>query len=231
MSDQGKGSGGATGAAARVFGKGLAGVFGAAGRLRPATKPLHPRGSVHAATLERVGLSEPTGVDWLDTGGVDEVLVRLSRSVGLPGPVPDVLGLAIRVPLGGSRHGDLLFATTGSGPIGRFVLRPVRDPAARYSTLLPYRTPAGSLLLAAAGITGPAGDLRFDLQVASPPRGPWRRFGSLTVFPEPSPDEYVAFDPMTNPIAGLEPYDWIRQLRARSYRAARHSRGDERVQP
>jgi hypothetical protein len=225
-----KGSGGATGAAARVFGKGLAGVFGTAGRLRPATKPLHPRGSVSAATLERFGLSEPTGVDWLDNTGVDEVVVRLSRSIGLPGPLPDVLGLAIRVPLGPDRHGDLLFSTTGCGPVGRFVLRPARDPASRYSTLLPYRAPSGPLLLAAAGSTGPAGELRFDLQVASP-RGPWQRFGTVIVSPEPASDEYVAFDPMTNTIPGLEPYEWVRQLRARSYRAARHSRGDERVHP
>ena len=44
-------------------------------------------------------------------------------------------------------------------------------------------------------------------------------------------DEYVAFDPMTNTVPGLEPYEWVRQLRERSYRAARHSRGDERLQP
>lgn len=228
--DQDDTSGGATGAAARVVGNVLAGVFGAAGRLRPATKPLHPRGRVSAATLERVGLREPTGVEWLDGAGVDEVLVRLSRSVGLPEPLPDVLGLAIRVPLQSGGPGDLLFATTGSGPIGRFVLAPARDAATTYSTLLPYRAPGGSLLLAAAGATNRAGDLRFDLQVASP-RGPWRRFGTVTLFPEPPTDEYVAFDPMTNTIPGLEPYEWVRQLRARSYRAARHSRGDERVRP
>jgi len=224
------GGGGASGAAARVFGKGLAGVFAAAGRLRPATKPLHPRGRVSAATLERVGLREPTGVGWLDTGGVDEVLVRLSRSVGLPDSLPDVLGLAIRVPLAGDGPGDLLFATTGSGPLGRFLLVPVRDAATTFSTLMPYRTPSGPVLLAAAGSTGPTGDLRFHLQVASP-RGAWRRFATVTLFPEPSSDEYVAFDPMTNTIPGLEPYEWVRQLRARSYAAARHSRGDERVHP
>jgi hypothetical protein len=162
---------------------------------------------------------------------VDDVLVRRSRSIGLPEPLPDVLGLAIRIPIAGGRHGDLLFSTTGAGPIGRYVLVPVRDAgAATYSTLLPYRGPSGSLLLAAAGAPNPTGALRFDLEVASP-RGPWRRFGTLEIDDEPAADGYVAFDPMTNTVPGLEPYEWVRQLRAGAYRAARHSRGDERARP
>lgn len=229
MSNDVNGSGGATGTAARVFGHGLAGVFGAAGRLRPSTKPLHPRGSVATATLRRVGLAPPVGVDWLDRSGDDEVLVRFSRSVGLPGPLPDILGLAVRVPTA-TGHGDILFSTTGSGPLGRFVLMPARNSSSvTYSTLLPYRTPAGPVLLAVTGGAESEGS-EFTLSAAVG-RGPWRRFGSLHLRETAGSDEYVAFDPMTNTVPDLEPYEWVRQLRERSYRAARHTRGDERLRP
>ena len=82
---------------------------------RPAAKPLHPRGSVVRGTLRRTGAAERTGAAWLDDAGEDSVLVRQSRAVGLPAPVPDIFGLALRVPTGEGRHGDLLLASTGLG--------------------------------------------------------------------------------------------------------------------
>ena len=68
---------------------------------RPAAKPLHPRGAVVRGDLRRSGATtsaRPTrsGVPWLDEPGNDEVLVRQSRSVGLPEGLPDVHGLALR---------------------------------------------------------------------------------------------------------------------------------------
>lgn len=66
--------------------------------LRPAAKPFHPRGHVVTATLHRFGAEPRTGAEWLDTAGVDEVLVRQSRAIGLPAPLPDIFGLAVRVP-------------------------------------------------------------------------------------------------------------------------------------
>ena len=116
---------------------------------RPAAKPLHPEGSVVSGHLQRFG-GLSTGVAWLDEAGEDEVLVRQSRAVGLPDAAPDIFGVAIRVPAGGGRHGDLLFASTGLGRVSRFVLTASRSPYRRpLTTLLPYRTPAGPVVLAA----------------------------------------------------------------------------------
>jgi len=178
-----------------------------------------------SGTLRRRGGSWATGVDWLDMPGEDEVLVRLSRALGLPRGWPDVLGLALRIPTGPASHGDLLFATTGTGALSRFLLRPTRaEPqASRYTTLLPYRTPSGPLLLAAQPA---AAERHLELSWATP-TGRWHPFAELTLPREPTGDEpepLVSFDPMLNVIPGLVPYDWHRRLREYAYAGARQAR-------
>jgi hypothetical protein len=86
-------------AAAIVPGRILEGVFGLAGLVRPAAKPLHPSGRLRTARLQRHGLSGPdrTGVPWIDDPGESRALVRFSRAVGLPDVLPDIHGLAIRI--------------------------------------------------------------------------------------------------------------------------------------
>lgn len=229
------GGGGAQRAAASVFGRGLAGLFGAVGRLRPSDKPLHPRGAVVPATITRFGLSPECGVPWLDETGTDDVLVRVSRATGLPAPLPDVLGLAIRIPFG-DQHADLLLSSTGRSALGRYLLAPVRSAReATFSTLLPYRTPTGPALIAATPAQS-VGGLDFDLRVAAP-RGAWRRFGRLEIEPDSAADrghgrdDHISFDAMANTVPGLNPPDWVRRLRQPSYRAARRTRGDLRKAP
>jgi hypothetical protein len=56
-----------------------------------------------------------TGVAWLDEAGTNQVAVRLSRSLGLPAPHPDILGMALRIPTQPGQFGDVLLATTGTG--------------------------------------------------------------------------------------------------------------------
>src|SRR4051812_33102174 len=55
-------------------------------------KPMHPRGAVFDAVLDRQGSrshEEPWGVPWFDEPGTDVAVVRLSRGAGLPAPLPD----------------------------------------------------------------------------------------------------------------------------------------------
>ena len=189
---------------------------------RPATKPLHPRGSVVQGTLHRDGTQALTGAGWLDHAGEDLVLVRQSRAIGLPPPVPDIHGLAIRVPTKGGRHGDLLFASTGLGRLTRFTLTAARSPYRRpMTTLLPYRTPVGAVLLAAVF----RDESRVELAWATR-TGRWHPFADLSLPTDPSDhaDMPVSFDPVRNVLPGLEPYDWVRQLREPSYATARQSR-------
>lgn len=188
---------------------------------RPAAKPLHPRGAVLTARIERTGSRPPSGARWLDEPGSDEVLVRVSRAVGMPPGVPDIHGLAIRVPVGESGHGDLLLASTGLSGIGRFVLTPGRTPYSRpLTTLLPYRTATGAVVVAAR----PCSDGSYDLAWARP-RGSWHGFGTLLLGgPAQGQDARLSFDPVLNTVPGLDNYGWVRRLREPSYDTARDSR-------
>ena len=189
---------------------------------RPAAKPLHPRGSVVRGTLHRFGAEESTGAEWLDHAGEDQVLVRQSRAVGLPPPAPDVFGLAVRVPTGVGRHGDLLFATTGLGRLTRFTLTPARSPYGRpLTTLLPYRTPAGPVLLSAVFHDETTLGLAWAVR-----SGAWHPFAELRLHEEPvdEADPLVSFEPVRNELPGLVTYDWVRRLREPAYSTARRSR-------
>jgi hypothetical protein len=197
----------------------LGAVFRLVGEVRPTPKPLHPRGDVRRAELHREGSDEEVGVSLLDQPGVDEVTVRVSRATGLPAPLPDIHGLAVRVPLPDGRHGDLLLASTGLGPRSRFLLKPTRQPRA-LTTLLPYVTPTGPLLLAAAPQVGE----RYDLRWARP-RGPWHRWGRLVLGERADGDPLLSFDPVANPFPALEHPAWVRRLREPAYAQARRSRG------
>ena len=185
---------------------------------RRAPKPLHPRGTVWEAELVRTGSLLPTGVPWLDEPGTERAIVRVSAAVGLPHGWPDFQGLALRLP----EHGDadILLASTGRGPLTRFLLRPVRSSGWHLvTTLLPYRGPEGPLLLAAA----PA-EPGHHVLLRAEGRGPWVAFAALRLLRASA--EAPSFDPILRPPPGLDNYDWVTRLRAPSYRAARGDRGE-----
>jgi hypothetical protein len=208
-------------AASSAGGGVLAAATAVLAALRPARKPLHPDGEILAARVFRSGSAEPTGVGWLDEPGEDDADVRLSRAVGLPGALPDIHGLALRVhaPDG---VGDVLFATTGLGRLTRFLLTPSRGPQTRpMTTLLPYRTDTGAVVLAAEAI----GVEVYELSWARPD-GPWHAFAVLRLSTGRR-EQHLSFDPVVHQITGLEQYPSVRRLRGPAYRRARHSRGDD----
>ena len=187
--------------------------------LRPAGKPLHPEGDVVTGTLVRRGSAVPSGSAWVDDPGRDEVAVRLSRAVGLPEGVPDIHGLAVRVPMPAG-DGDLLFASTGWGRLGRFVLTFGGDPESRpMTTLLPYRSVEGPVLL---GVR--ARDPQVYEMSWSRPLGQWHPFAELRLSDDSAPDRAISFDPVRNQLPGLAQYAWVRLLREPSYKIARRSR-------
>lgn len=206
--------------AASAGGSLLAGATRVVAAVRPAAKPLHPRGVVRTGRLRRRGSDAQAGVAWLDEPGTDEVLVRRSRAIGLPDGLPDIHGLAVRVPLAQHGHADLLLASTGLGRLTRFTLTAARRPESRpMTTLMPYRSPTGPLLLAAT-----AEDERVELAWARP-NGSWHTFGELVLgAPAEAGDALISFDPVRNPVPGLDSYDWVRRLREPAYATARRSR-------
>lgn len=210
-------------AAASGGGAVLSAATGAIAAVRRAAKPLHPRGEVCTGRLLRHGRlddTEPTWVPWLDEAGEDDVLVRRSRAVGLPAGWPDVHGLAVRVPTGEASYADLLLASTGAGRVTRFLLTASSSPTGRpMTTLLPYRSPGGPLLLLAQAVDDGS---TWELAHATG-RGPWRPFGEL-LLGEQVGDPLVSFDPLANRLPGLEQYPAVVRLREPAYARARSTR-------
>jgi hypothetical protein len=207
----------------RVAGR-LAGVpLGALARRRQG-KPMHPRGAVFDGLVERGTGGEPAGVLWLDEPRREAAVVRLSRGIGLPAPWPDLLGLAVRIPGGADGEPvDLLLTSTATAPLLRMVPVPRLRPATAYTSIMGYRSDAGTLRLAALPEAGRE-PLRFTL-CAARGQGPWRPFGRLTLTGPRRPlDPDVRFDAVRHPPHGLVPDGPMARFRAPAYAAAREGR-------
>lgn len=202
--------------AAETAGRMLSGVTAGLSVLRHREKPLHPVGEMFAGRLVRPGSETAHGVPWFDQPGQDDVLVRVSRAIGLPGPLPDVYGLALRLRKGQTRYGDLLLASTGWNAATRHLLLPAWNRESPLSSLLPYRSPVGPVVIGAR----PIDERGYELCWAEVGKG-WHHLGELTLDdPLPETDE-VSFDPILNPLPGLQQYAWVERLRERSYATAR----------
>lgn len=206
-------------------------------------RPMHPHGAVFSAVLDRHGGDRPWGVAFLDATAHDDVVVRLSRGAGLPAPLPDVLGLAVRLDGGSGEPVDLLLSTViGRGALPRLVPALRRDTASVYCSIMAYRSAAGPIRLAALPTTRGipsrpeplAGSVRqrplvFELAAA---RGlePWRPFARLTIQAAVRPlDPDLRFDAVRRPPPGLVPDGPLARFRQPAYAAAQEARGDVRT--
>jgi hypothetical protein len=200
---------------ANVAGASLGAVLGAIAAVRRG-KAVHPHGVVHAARLILDG-SGPAGSSLLGQPGEHGAIVRFSRSLGLPRPLPDLLGMSIRVPdaYGPGRHQDLLLVTSADLPVVHHVFLPAGDVQQRpYTSSLPYRA-AGERFL--VGTLPEPGPLRFKLAVA-PLLGRFRPIGDLVVEARLSDElDALRFNPW-NIGGGLEPVGWLNGARDRAYR-------------
>jgi hypothetical protein len=177
-------------------------------------------------------------VAFLDATARDDVVVRLSRGAGLPLPLPDLLGLAVRLDGGAGQPVDLLLSTTtGRGALTRVVPALRRDAASVYGSIMAYGSAAGSIRLAALptteGIPSDPGPLTesvgrrplvFELAAASGP-GPWRPFARLTIHGAARPrDPDLRFDAVRHPPPGLAPDGPLARFRQPAYAAAQAAR-------
>jgi hypothetical protein len=212
-------------------GRAVAVPLAALARARGA-KPMHPRGVVFDALLERHGLG--VGIPWLDATGADEVLVRVSRGAGLPPRLPDLLGFALRLP--GQRPVDLLLSSTGQGRWTRRVPMPRRDAATTYGSIMAYRSAAGPVWLAAvprgAGLPSDrdglaaAGPGRVVTLSAAVGRGPWEPFATVTLRAPTVPvDPPLHFDAVLHAPPGLAADGPLARFRRPAYAAARRAQG------
>lgn len=207
--------------AADAGGKVLAAALAPLGPIRDA-KPLHPDGRIRQATLEVTNPAPALQVPLFTESGAVPCLVRVSRAIGLPSPLPDIGGLALRFhpdAAAGSR-GDLLFASTGTGRLTRWFLQAHLDPArSALTTLLPLSSASGPVLFSLA----PVGDGPTAYQLSwARPRGNWTPLGRLSLGAALTPeDPPIRFDAIENPVPGLTNYPVVARLREPSYAAAR----------
>jgi hypothetical protein len=200
-------------------------------------KAVHPHGAVHEAELVVPGHDNDLGsTELFGSAARRPALVRFSRSLGLPRPLPDLLGMSVRVPdaYGTGRHQDFLMVTSVDAPVLHHIFVPASDVQQRlYSSSLPYRAGARTFLvgalpradspqpeggdelerLAAAAATGA---LVFDLAVAEV----WGRFrpvAELRVGNRLPPEaDALLFNPW-NSGGGLKPAGFLNRLRDIAY--------------
>ena len=224
-----------------TIGRLLGAGFAAAQVLRH-PRPIHSRGVVLSGELRPMPAAPPAGIAWIDDAAEPQpVRARVSRSLGLPAPLPDILGLALRVD-----DADIEFASTGWRVPGRFALLPRRRAErARFGILLPYRGDRGPVLLGARTVSGqpPATDPRaltgtdvdavWTLEVAhATPWGPWHPFATVELRLDPDPDDRgLRFDAVRRPLPGARTYAWVRAARQPSYVRVQHDARPPRPAP
>jgi hypothetical protein len=198
--------GAAGGAAGGVLFAGLSAVRRA--------KSLHPRGVVREATLTMNGTG-PEGSELLSSRHEHRALVRFSRALGLPAPLPDLLGMAIRVldAYGPGRHQDLLLVTSADLPVIHHLFLPAAGARRRpYTSSLPYGADGERFLVGAV----PAAE-GFDLAVA-PLMGRFSPVGRLVLGTRlPADANAIAFNVHDHTGGGLAPVGAINRMRDRAY--------------
>ncbi|MEU4744162.1 hypothetical protein AB0G02_27360 [Actinosynnema sp. NPDC023658] len=186
-------------------------------------KAFHPRGRWFEGTLTTTydpALPLPVGET--------EVAGRLSKGAGTPGGLPDVLGLAFRLP----GPWDVLLSTS----FARVLPRPARTwTSARYGSITPFRWQGRLVWLAAvpdprrtasAALDDLPAELGFTLEVG----GPWRPVGRLVVRPLDVDRDLPALDPVRNRPAGLDLAPAVlARARERAYRGSRRGRSPDPV--
>ncbi len=171
-----------------------------------------------------------------------DVIGRISKGIGLRGGLPDIAGLAWRIPppqdLRSCGPWDVLLASTVAN--SRYVLAPVRSwSGATFSSLMPLRFKAEIWWVRARLVTQidepglsldtirnqiDSGEITFDIEQAAGTGGfsPLARLALRHL--DPSRDD-VAFDPVlhSDEDVHLVP-GWLADLRRAAYRRSREGR-------
>ncbi|UMP04666.1 hypothetical protein [Amycolatopsis sp. EV170708-02-1] len=183
------------------------------------------KGELHASRRDDIALPpEPV-----------TVTVRMSKGAGLPGRLPDALGLAIRIPDADGYPWDFTLTTSA----GRVLPSPARAwTSGRYSSLLPYRTNGELVWLSARAETPRHAEASLDALRRLVKEGPVtylvetvranghrKPCATLTLREVDEDAPRPAFDPMLNAPPGWEPRPrWLTALRERAYEGSREGR-------
>jgi hypothetical protein len=237
--------------AAAAAGPAVAAAFSALAALRR-KRSLHPIGVGYQGVLQ-VPADAPArpGIPLFRAGAAHPALLRFSRGAGLPEPLPDALGVAIKLP---DAHGpgadqDLLLTSSYDRPLFRRLLFPARSfLRGAFSTALPYDLGGERVVLLLVPVHvrggrsadgtghGPSGGAMRELRAAAPD-GLWFELRTATAFGRSRPLATVTIDaPLAadqtktlhfNPWTtgpGIRPSGWLNLLRDAAYRASQRGR-------
>lgn len=204
-----------------------AAVVGVASRVR-GERVIHAKGLAYDATVTVLPAAGWIGVPLAGVPRERSAVLRLSRAIGLPDAVPDVLGFALRIydadAAGGTQ--DLLLASSGSRAVLRHVLAPRRDAmATAYTSITPLEVGGQRLLVGAfprnARPGGRAQGSWFDLATA-PVWGDWTTFAEVHIgMPlDEERSDSIGFD-VAHDAGGFRSDPVLLRLRALAYPAAR----------
>lgn len=195
----------------------------------------HPVGVMAGGALER--LAPPSQGLPIESS---EVIARVSKGAGLPGALPDIAGLAVRIPPRpfDATPWDLLLASA----VARVVLRPVvswRD--ASLSSLMALRYQGrywwvrarmtseigeNGLSLDAIEAHIRRGEVEFGIEQACGRQGfePLAHLTLNDLLPDDA-SRHTAFDPTTHSCSDVKlAPQWLTDLRGRAYRRSREGR-------
>ena len=200
-------------------------------------KAVHPTGVVYGATLVVDGAPDaPRASQLLATPAEHPALMRFSRSLGVPRPIPDLLGVSLRVPdaYGPGSHQDFMLVSSVDLPVLHHIFVPAADVQQRpYSSSLPYRAGDETFVVGVVpdpGAPRPPGDDEFDrleraaatgrltfgLAIA-PLGGRFRRIATLHVHERlPQSIDALRFNPF-HCGGGMEPAGVLNRLRDYAY--------------
>jgi hypothetical protein len=223
------------------FGRAVEIAFWCLARLRSG-RAVHTKGTLVRAQL-RVDGESLTGAA-LGGPWTRPALVRLSKSLGTPRSLPDLLGVALRVemPQPGPDTGllDMLFASAGRHGLTHFLLAPAVSWWSRpYSTVLPYRVDGRTRFLGlqaeqTEGAPGSADPVSVETDIRRHRRafvltersltGPLCHVGRLVLEAVPAAPEPVSFDPILNTSPRVRPIRFLSRVREWAYTGSRRAR-------
>ena len=216
--------------------------WGAISALRGRRRGLHTNGDAYEARFVVDGAGH-TGAPLFDEPGSRIAIARLSRGAGLPEPVPDVLGIAVRVldAHGPGAHQDFLLATSADLPVAHHLLLPALSFFKRsFSSVLPYSIGESTRLIGAkalsaaphdgdeglGGVSTAAtrGDLQYELMLAAP-LGRFERVARLELGARlpAAESERLRFNPW-NTGGGIKPIGPFQGVRLPAYEGSQSGR-------
>jgi hypothetical protein len=199
-----------------------AAFFGALSAAR-GRRIFHPRGDGFEIEFEvDRPLHRYDGIGLLSQRRTYSGVARLSRAIGIPSPLPDLLGVAFRIDADTGPQ-DFLLISSARAPGLRHLLLPSRAgfSSNSYSSILPYRIGDELRLVGAE----PLGPTEYEVRLA-PLNGPWEAFARLRLRAALAPEatENLRLNPW-NTLPGLKPVGPMNGLRRSSYAGSQRGRG------